>query len=178
MDHHSLPAENEFVALGKFGSAWGIKGELKLHLYNFRSENIKKARQLYYSPAGFSFEPLQLLSLKQLPKMWVAKFEQFHSPESVSALKGREFFLLKKDLELSKNLEEFYAFELKDFVVMNEESQRLGKVRNLLYYGASELLEVFNEATNKEELIPFVKDFVLKLDRDLKVITVRWSNLD
>ncbi len=167
---------DQYIALGKFGSAWGIKGELKLHLYNTNSEILKKTRQLFYSKTGFSFEALELISLKKLPKMWVASFEKFTSPQAIHLLKDKEFFILKEQLNSSKKPEELYAYELKDFKVLNEESQVLGKVKNLVHYGASDLLEVVNEETREEQLIPFVKEYVVKLDRDSKVITVRWGN--
>ncbi len=146
--------EADFIPVGKILSAWGVRGGVKFLLYNLESKALEKTRELYVK-AGFLFEPLSIKSLQKQGKYWVINFEGYHSPEAVLELKGKEAFLPTEKLP-KKEKGEIYIFELIGMTVYSSQGEKLGRVKQVDNYGASEILVVENEIG--EVLIPMTRE--------------------
>jgi 16S rRNA processing protein RimM len=61
--------------------------------------------------------------------------------------------------------------------VVNETGEALGTVETLMETGANDVLVVRsgNSAGSTEILIPFVSEYLANVDRQNKVVTVRWE---
>jgi 16S rRNA processing protein RimM len=56
---------------------------------------------------------------------------------------------------------------------VNEAGERLGKIESLMETGANDVLVV--KLGSSETLIPFVSDYLVSVDRERKLVTVRWD---
>ncbi len=160
--------ETDFIPVGKILSAWGVRGGVKFLLYNLESKALEKTRQLYVK-AGFLFEPLLITSLQKQGKFLVVYFEGYHSPEAVLELKGKEAFLPTDKLP-KKEKGEVYIFELIGMTVYSSQGEKMGRVKRVDNYGASEILVVENEMG--EVLIPMTPETLKELHSLEKKIVI------
>ena len=164
--------KQEYIALGKIGGPWGLKGEAKLQVYNPESEILKKTRFVYFK-AGFSFSKIRVLSCRPRGKSWGIVLESYDSPEKVRELLGQEVYLRTDELS-SKGKDEFYIHELIGLKVVNSEGVFLGEIRSIENYGSVDLLNIKNEAAEKpkEYLIPWIPEVIQKVETDKGQIVI------
>ncbi len=160
--------ETDFTPLGKILSAWGVRGAVKFLLYNPESKALEKTRQLYVK-VGFSFELFAIKSLQKQGKFLIIYFEGYHSPEAVLELKGKEAFLPTEKLP-KKEKGEVYIFELIGMKVYSSEGEKMGMVKRVDNYGASEILIVENEID--EILIPMTPETLKEIHTHEKKIVI------
>jgi 16S rRNA processing protein RimM len=90
-------------------------------------------------------------------------FEGISNINEVLYLKGRQVYINEDDLKLDED--EFLSFKLIGFdVIIN--NKIVGKVEEIIDTPANEVLKV------GKILIPYVKDFVNKIDEDNKTIYI------
>lgn len=146
--------ESDLIPVGKILSPWGIRGGAKFLLYNSKSKALEKFYQVYIK-SGFFFEVLTIVSIQKQGKFLVLYFEGYSSPEKVLELKGKETFLPTEKLP-RKEKGEVYIFELVGMTVYSSQGEKLGKVKRVDNYGASEILVI--ESEKSEILIPVTSD--------------------
>lgn len=165
--------KQEYIAIGKIGGPWGLRGEAKLQLYNAESEVLKKTRFVYLK-AGFSFRKLGLLKWKSQGKSSVIALEGYASPEAVRELLGQELFVPLKELA-PKKPGEFYVHEMIGMRVEDEEGNEIGIVDSLANYGSADLLTILSQGPGspREILIPWIEDVIAGVDEAGRRIIVR-----
>lgn len=151
----------KYVPVGKIRGPWGLKGEAKLELYRKDSKVLFETRQIYLK-AGFSFRELSVLSVRPQGKNLCLRLDGFHLPEDVLVLKGSEVYILAEELP-EKEEGEYYAFELVGMEVVTSEGASLGQVRDVVHYGASEILVVREAEKGKEIQIPLIPDYLREI---------------
>lgn len=149
--------EAEYLALGKISGPWGLKGELKAKLFNASSSFPKKVRSVRLK-AGLSFEEFAVEDVRPHGAHFLLKLKGFDSPEAARSLKGRELFVPLNILS-KKNPGEHYVFELSGMEVVTSQGLSLGLVKEVVNYGASEILVVRSQG-KPEILIPLVPDIL------------------
>lgn len=165
--------KQEYIAVGKIGGPWGLKGEAKLQVYNPESEILKKTRFIYLK-AGFSFSKVRVLSCRPRGKSWGIVFDSYDSPEKVRELLGQEIYLKTSELA-SKSPGEFYIHELVGMKVISSEGVVLGQVQSVENYGSVDLLNIKDETAEKtkEYLIPWIPDVIQKVEIEKGQIVIR-----
>ena len=92
------------------------------------------------------------------------------------ALKGASVFISRADFPQLEE-DEYYWGDLIGLAVMNQQGDSLGTVADLMSNGPQSILRVEYTAEGKaqERLIPFVDQYVIKVDKDAKSIVVDWG---
>lgn len=167
---HHVP---EYIAIGKIGAPWGLKGEVKLQLYNTQSQIFKKTRFVYLK-AGFAFQKLKLVNFKSQGKFFLIRLENYSSLEELKALGGLEIFVSTDQL-MPKQKGEFYIYELIGMQVFDEQDQRIGELKAVENYGSADLLKIHSQDKEnpKEYLIPWIPELIMKVDEEAMKIVIR-----
>ena len=158
------------ILLGRVLGAFGVRGELKL-----QSVTDPPARLLKYQPwilvhrgaereiAGAKGRDTAKGVLLTLPD--VADRDQ------AEALAGAEIWVPRSRLPAPKP-GEYYWVDLEGLRVVNREGVVLGTVSHLFETAANDVIVVAGE---RERLIPFLDDFVLRVDFESGQIDVDWD---
>ena len=89
--------------------------------------------------------------------------------DSADALRGTLFLIDSSQVEPSDDPDEFYDHELEGVEVTTIEGERVGVVGSVLHLPANDLLAV-KTADGREVLVPFVREIVPSVGRELIVI--------
>jgi len=155
----------KYVAIGIVERAHGLQGEVKV-------------KPLTDDPTRFKLLPSVLVELdKQEPSAveieQVAirqngiylRFSGVDSREKAESLIGAYLNIRREDV-LPLGEDEFYHFEVMGLDVVTREGQRLGQVDNVFEVTSNTVLSVRSRKSQREYLIPVIKDVIDKMDFD------------
>lgn len=144
----------KFINIGKIVNTHGIKGELRiLSDFRYKDKVFKKGMKFYVGKEKEEF----IVNSHRFHKIFdMVTFVGFNNINDVLYLKGRQVFINSEDLVLDDG--EIYIENLIGYeVIFGEKS--IGKVTDVMYNSkANDNLRV------GDILIPYVKDFIIKID--------------
>lgn len=162
----------DYIIVGKVGSAYGVKGWVKVLSYTEWTATI-----LDYSPwyieNNAGWQRIVFTEGREHGKGIIVHFDGIDSPEKARLLSGKNIAILRSQLPALKK-DEFYWSDLEGLTVVNQEGITLGKVIYLIATGSNDVLVVKGE---KEIAIPYLPDVVLDVDLTTRTITVNWELL-
>ncbi|WP_296001935.1 ribosome maturation factor RimM [Rugamonas sp.] len=102
--------------------------------------------------------------------------------DMAEALKGAAVFVPRSQFP-ALSADEFYWSELIGLEVENLQGEHLGQVTDMMSNGPQSILRIkpavaadaLPDVAAQERLIPFVDQFIIKVDKDAKKITVDWG---
>ena len=159
----------DLVVIAKLVKTRGLRGEIVADVltdFPERFDNLEKVFAV--KPNG---ETLEL----EIEKFWfqknriVFKFAGFDSIEASESLRNCEI-CIAEDEAVELETDEFFDWQLQDCVVETIEGVKLGKVKEVLRTGGTEILVVAGET--KEYLIPFAEKICPEVDIENKLIKV------
>ena len=153
--------------LGTITKAHGYKGELNVHLDTDEPQAYKNLESVFIEQNGllvpFFLKKAQLHKNNHLRIM----LEDFDEPES---LIGRAIYLPLSTLpKLEGN--KFYYHEVIGYKVLSIDNQSVGIIQSVRDTTSQDLFEILSD-DEKEILIPVIDDWIIKVDRIEKTITV------
>tara|TARA_B100001094_G_C18179646_1_gene800117 strand:- start:2241 stop:2756 length:516 start_codon:yes stop_codon:yes gene_type:complete len=160
------------VPIGSIVKHHGLKGDLKVFLYNEDSETLVSGITFWIKDNN-EFVPFNLELTKGSKSNFLIKIKDLDNRESCS-------FLLKKEIYVSRsnfpdiNEDEFYINDVIGFDVQNETGKAYGFLKDILLIASREILLV--EYQDKEIMIPNVEDFVKLFDFENKIVII--NNLE
>lgn len=144
----------KFINIGKIVNTHGIKGELRiLSDFRYKDKVFKKGMKFYVGKEKEEF----IVNSYRFHKIFdMVTFVGFNNINDVLYLKGRQVFINSEDLKLDDG--EIYIENLIGYeVIFGEKS--IGKVTDVMYNSkANDNLRV------GDILIPYVKDFIIKIE--------------
>ncbi len=152
----------EFINVGKIVNTHGLKGELRI-ISNFRHKKqvFKKGMILYVGKKKEEFT----INTYRFHKIYdMVTFDGFNDINEVEYLKGLNVYINEDDLDLGS---EIYSGKLIGFKVINEGNE-IGTITEIIDTPANEVIRV-----NSDILIPYVDEFIEKIDIDKKEIYVK-----
>ena len=159
----------ELVAIARIAKPRALRGELVADVLTDFPERFDGLETVIgVLPAG------ERLDLK-IEDSWfqkdriVLKFEGYDSIESAETLRNAEICVAESEaVELGED--EFFDWELIDCRVETVNWEKIGKVREVMRTGGTEVLIVANE--EKEFLIPFPETICVEVDVERKLIVI------
>ena len=151
-----------FINVGKIVNTHALKGEMRI-LSNFRYKNkvFIKGMKLYVGKKKEEFT----INTYRFHKIYdMVTFVGYNSINDVEYLKGLNVYINEDDLKLDG---EIYSGKLIGFNVYVD-NKLVGTIEEIIQTPANEVLRV-----NKKILIPYVKEFIEKIDLDKKEIIVK-----
>ena len=169
-----MATSEEFIPVGKISGAFGVKGWVKVFSFTEPRANILQYSPLYLSRQGEGME-IKLSGGHVQGKGVVMGISNVTDRDQVQPLIGAELAIRKDQLEPAAD-DEFYWADLIGLKVENLEGDALGQVDHLLETGANDVLVVKADDQDKDRLIPFVLDEVVKqVDLEQQWIQVDWG---
>lgn len=163
----------EYITVGKIGSAYGVHGWFKVLSYTEFGESILDYQPWHISSDNGAWEPVVLEGGRPHGKGLVAKIRGVNSPEEARLLAGKTIAIFRSQLpKLNKN--EYYWSDLKGLSVINKNGENLGKVIYLIETGSNDVLVVKGVT---EQAIPYLPGVILKVDLEKQEIHVDWEVL-
>lgn len=159
----------ELVTIAKIVRPRGLRGELVADMLTDFPDRFKGLTTvLGIGPDGSRFE-LRIENFWFQKNRVILKFEGVDSVESADPLRNVEICIPESDaVELDED--EFFDWQLEGCSVETIDGEPIGKVRELLRTGGTEVLVVEN--SGKEYLIPFAETICIEVDIASKRIVI------
>ena len=159
----------ELVAIAKVVKPRGLRGEVVAEVLTDFPDRFDGLEQVIGVSADGRRSDLKIESFWFQKERVILKFERFDSVDDAEGLRGTEVCVPESDAaELDED--EFFDWQLAGCEVETVEGLAIGKVREVMRTGGSELLVVEN--AEREYLIPFVESICTKVDIEGKKIRV------
>lgn len=158
--------------MARIAAPFGIKGWLKLQTFTEYADSLDQFESWFISsPRGW--EKVEVEDFAVNVKSVVAKLRGVDDRTSAEKLAKREIAIPRNWLDQPQQ-DEYYWLDLIGAEVVNESGDVLGKIETLMETGANDVLVV--KSASAEVLIPFVSEYLINVDRDKKIVTVRWDS--
>ncbi len=163
---------DEFVAIGKIGAPYGVKGWVKIHSFTEWTANILEYTPWYLEDKKSGWQLAKVTDGHEHGKGLIAKIAGYDSPEQSRLLTGKIIGIKRSQLPpLQKD--EYYWRDLEGLTVINQDGKQLGTVAYLLETGANDVLVI---KSDKEYAIPYLPgSVVLSVDLAKREIHVNWE---
>ncbi|RTL13272.1 MAG: ribosome maturation factor RimM [Neisseriaceae bacterium] len=166
----SRPAN--LIDMGYIANAFGIQGWVKIKTATEYSDSLDEYAQVYLKLKDGTILSKKIEKSFARDGVFHAKLAGINDRDAAFALKG---IIIAVDREEFPDLDddEFYWVDLIGLNVINVQGESLGIVKDLMETGANDVLVVKLE--QEERLIPFVAQYVVKVDMQNKQIIVDWG---
>lgn len=157
----------EYIYIGKIVNTHGIKGELRIISdFEYKDRVFKKGFNLYIGKDKIKEE---INSYRHHKEFEMVTFIEYNNINQVLKYLKEDVYILKEDLNL--NEDEYLEKELIGFSVI-EEDKVVGEVIDITKTSpTNKIMEITYKG--KRVLLPYHKDFILKLDLQNKKIEVK-----
>tara|TARA_Y100001970_G_scaffold108024_1_gene135108 strand:- start:3738 stop:4250 length:513 start_codon:yes stop_codon:yes gene_type:complete len=158
--------KSNFVHVGTFGTAIGLKGEIKLNLLTSTIDVFKSLGDYYNFDKSikWSFESIVMRQEK-----CIALPSHCKNRDDAEQLKNQKIFSFKEKFP-STNPNEYFVTDLINCKIIHKDGNLLGNVINVDNFGAGDLLET--NYKDKKIYIPLNNENVLSVDLEKKIIFV------
>lgn len=157
----------DFLMVGVIANTHGVRGEVKVYPTTDDVNRFKKLKEIYM---GDEKAPLHIQSVKFQKNMVILGFKEYTSLNEVEGLRNKELFVDRAHaVKLQKD--EYFISDLIGIEVVTDEGKTLGEVQDVLQTGANDVY-VVKTTDGKEVLLPAIKECVLNVDMNERVMSV------
>lgn len=154
--------ENKLILLGVISSAYSIKGEVIIKSFTNPINNIVK---LPVIDKNYNKYKLKLIRTRSNGHL-ICDVEGYISRSEAEKICKTELYCFREDLSEIKNEDEFYIEDLIGLQVISHEKLGIGKIVNVVNYGAGDILEIKFTCKEATELFPFIKSIFPEITKD------------
>jgi 16S rRNA processing protein RimM len=165
--------------MARIAAPFGIKGWLKLQTFTEYADSLDQFDSWFVSsPKGW--QEVEVEDFAVNVRSVVAKLKGIDDRTAAEKLGKRDIAVPRSWLDQPDG-DEYYWIDLIGAKVINEAGESLGTIETLMETGANDVLVVRSgnsagrTAVSTEILIPFVSEYLANVDRQNKVVTVRWE---
>ena len=163
----------DWLIVGRFGRAHGIKGLITVHSFTEPRDNILRYTN-WHAYLGMQWQPLNILHIEANNKSILAQVEGYREREQVASLTNIEIGVSRDQLPTLES-GEYYWHDLVGMQVVNQQGETLGKVSEIMPTGSNDVLIIEGEESGRH-LIPYLLGhFIISIDPSQRIITVDWD---
>jgi 16S rRNA processing protein RimM len=162
--------DNAFVKIGRLVKPHGVKGRIKADYFGDDPDRFPY-REIWIEDSSGSLYPHEILEKAPHPRYLILQLKGVQTIEEAQPLVGKEIFVPREALPALEE-DEYYWSEMVGMSVRTETGKEIGRVREVFRTGASDIASV--EGRRGEVLVPIVNDVIRDIDREAKVIVVRF----
>ena len=169
----------ETLVVGRITTVFGVRGWLKVHSYTEQVEVLCSYKPWMISTAA-GIQQLQIDDWRRHGESLVVHIKGIDDRDVAQEWCGNDILVDKSNLP-DLSTEDFYWHQLEGLAVIaqyEDQQVRLGVVKSLLETGANDVLVVKGDSQSidrEERLIPYVDEFVVKIDLAEQRIVVNWD---
>lgn len=162
----------DLVAIAKTIKTRGLRGELVAEILTDFPERFEKTKTVFALKPGANPLELNLASFWFQKNRVILKFENFDSIEAAETLINSEICIPESEA-IELEADEYFDWELEGCTIETLDGTLLGKVREVMRTGGTEVLVVDDASDDEKDfLIPFATAICLEVDVKNKVIRV------
>lgn len=160
---------NDELQVGVITQTHGIRGEVKVFPTTDDAGRFKKLKEVILD-TGKERITMEIEGVKFFKQFVILKFKGYDSINDVEKYKqGKLMVTRDKAVKLKKD--EYFVADLIGSLVVTEEGETLGTLKDVMATGANDVYVVSRE-NGTEVLLPAIKDCVKAIDMEQKKITV------
>lgn len=158
----------EYIQVGKIINTHGIKGELKIIPL---TDNIDRFDDLKSIFIGEEKTKVNIEKIWYNKGFVIIKLKEFDDINQVISYKDEYVYIDEKDkVQLPEDT--YFIFDIIDCQVIDTSGNKLGIVKNVMTNFSNDIYVVEDLKLGKEHLIPAVKEFVVDINIEEKIITI------
>lgn len=163
-------SNNCFIAIGTIVKPYGINGQLKVFLYNNKSDILTSDLEIWFSING-KFTQFVIESTKMHSKYRLLKLKNYESREDIDLfIKSKIIYILRSNFpKLAEN--KFYLVDLIGCIIKDKNNLKLGKVIDVISLPTNDSM-LINDNNKNEFFIPIMNDFIKLFDLDNNVVII------
>ena len=169
--------QTERLLVGRIVGTHGIRGEVRvLPNTDFPERRFAPQTRLFLSHESLA-EPISVFVKKSRPHkhFLLIQFEEWNRINEVERWRDAELWVPVTEAALDElGEEEYYFHQIIGCSVRTAEGKKIGKVKEILPYPANDVWVVESNRNGKELFIPYVKEFVKKVDLENRQVTIEW----
>ena len=159
-----------WIALGRFGRPHGVRGEIRFWAFNDSTDLVSGKRSIRIGRRAGDAIEYSVERVRLDAKGALIKLVGMTDRDEVRALTNN-FWFERREAFPELDDDEVYFVDLIGLVVLTEDGEELGRVKDVLDVGPSEILVI--DRGGREAMIPNVDEFVLRMDIENGQIIVR-----
>lgn len=161
------PGEPAFLVVGKIRRPHGVKGEMIMEIITDFPERFKPGVQVFL---GEDHVPGIIRSCRMNGETLLLAFDGIQTPEAAGELRNRYVYVPAKDRPALED-GEYYYHQIIGLDVISDDSQKLGKVTEILSTGANDVY-VVQALDGKEILLPAIEPVILEINLPEQLLRV------
>lgn len=159
----------ELYQVGVITSTHGIRGEVKVFPTTDEPNRFKKCKGILLD-TGKEMLELDVESMKTFKQYVILKFVGYDSINDIEKYKGKSLYVTKTNrVRLKKD--EYFVADLIGMQVVEDTGELLGELKDVLETGANDVYVIACK-DNSELLLPAIKECILSVDMEEKVMQV------
>lgn len=160
---------DNLLRVGVISSTHGVKGEVKVFPTTDDSARFKQLKKVILDTGREQID-LEIEEVKFFKNMVILKFKGYNSIDEIEKYKGKDL-LITRDLAVKLGPDENFIIDLIGLLVVKDDGEELGTLTDVIKTGANDVYEV-KMTDGREVLLPAIKECVLNVDLEKKVVTV------
>ena len=161
---------NDFVSVAKVLNFHGINGELKIGFTKGKEDQIKNLKEIFMLLDG-EHKSFKVSSVRFHKQFAIMKLKNFNNINEILKFKGENLYIPRQLVEENLKEEEYLIDDLIGSEVFNQNEEKIGTVKSVEENAAGSLLSIFT-TKQKNCLVPFVSQFITKVDTQKKQIII------
>ena len=162
----------DLIAIADILKPKGLKGELKVFLYNDKSETLEDSINVWINLDDDKYQSLMVEYLLSSGKYKIIKFEGINSRNESEIFSNKRMYVSREDFN---NAQDVYLVDLIGFMVKDEFGLEYGEIKDIINLPTNNSLIFFYK--EKELMIPISDDFIELFDFKDKVVIVKNSDI-
>lgn len=160
---------NDELQVGVITQTHGIRGEVKVFPTTDDAHRFKKLKEVILD-TGRERISMEIEGVKFFKQFVILKFRGYDSINDVEKYRQGKL-LVTRDKAVRLKKDEYFVADLIGMLVVTEEGENFGTLKDVLATGANDVYVVSRE-DGTEVLLPAIKDCVKAVDMEQKEITV------
>ncbi len=165
-----MQGNEELILIGRISGTHGIRGLLRVVPYSGAADSIASLSKFIVRMPNGNFETFRIRSAVEHGKKLLVALEGIQDMNAAVALSGSEIYVRREQLPALPD-GEFYWQDLLGLKVLDEQGGVLGELAHIFSTGANDVYVVENDG--EEYLIPAIEDVIIKVDLEMRTMTVR-----
>ena len=160
----------DLFRVGVIANTHGVKGEVKVFPTTDDPKRFEDLEEVMLD-TGKEKKILKITSVRYFKNMVILKFEGFDDINDIEKYKGKDLLVTRENAVALEEGEYFIA-DLIDLSVVDEEGNKIGVLYDVMQTGANDVYVVKLDGKDKELLLPNIKECVLDVNLETKIIKV------
>ena len=164
--------------MGHIVGPYGLSGWIKVFPYTEYIDGLADYPVWWLGSGNGAWRNVKVNASGVHGNRLTALLEQCADRNAAAELKGLQIAIPRSQLPVLSNSgnDGYYWSDLIGLEIVNQQGEALGKVTGLLETGANDVLQVRNlKEPERERLIPFISQVIVKVDFKACRITVNWG---